>query len=82
MKTLIRSNKCSINGIFGYMPRISNGSSEECERFQKGLRNILDVYGIRYSVVSGMTVIPEYRQDDVEYILFYVYKNRYKIDLS
>lgn len=93
MKQVIRSNRCTIKGISGYMPRLSNGTHEECNAFQKSLRAILDMNGLRSnhadytlhdSIVGDIlvTVVDSYVQDKVEELLFWNYRCRFKIDLS
>ena len=90
-RLLIRSNHAMIAGIRGYMPRMSNGTLEECNSFQKSLRVILDTNGIKHYDHSYkdsfnqevlLTVLEDAVQDKVETILFYNYACRFKIDLS
>lgn len=85
----IRVSRCATSdrSVSGIHPRIDTVSSqEEANRFQKGLRNILDVYHIPHTDVCEkneffgdieMTFVPSRYYDDLLVILFHNYSSRF-----
>lgn len=84
-KLLIKSNMCSLGGHVGYFPRVSSGTWEECEGFQKFLENVLSVYRVPFKKVEVqdwlgnfiMIKVDTAYKSAVETILFHNYRNRF-----